>query len=43
LFRVAPRALGASAVGAADAGLLLLPGPWRRTLGASYRNFISFY
>jgi hypothetical protein len=42
-FLSTPAAFGANAVVSADAGLLLLPGPWRLTLGASYRNFISFY
>ena len=42
-FLSAPAAFGANAVVSADAGLVLLPGPWRLTLGASYRYFISFY
>jgi hypothetical protein len=38
-----PAVFGVHALVSADAGLLLLPGPWRLTLGASYRYLLNFY
>jgi hypothetical protein len=38
-----PAAFGGNALVAAEAGLILLPSPWRLTLGASYRYLLNFY
>jgi hypothetical protein len=38
-----PAVFGGNALVSADAGLVLLPGPWRLTLGASYRYLFNFY
>jgi hypothetical protein len=38
-----PAVSGGNALVSADAGLMLLPSPWRLTLGASYRYLLNFY
>jgi hypothetical protein len=38
-----PAVSGGNALVSADAALMLLPSPWRLTLGASYRYLLNFY